>query len=216
MDTLWGLAGVDVDQTESFQDHTIREHVAGLSFVDIGGLWGTLNERVTVASLSGARSAAMADMQPLTSNLWQAFRDRCAGRGVAGYSEHCVNLDDPHLSENLGVYDFVHCSGIVYHAPSPLFSIAQLRTVTNKYLLVGSMVLPDQITNEAGSLDFCGGVMLLVPAIDANRRSILARHFDASGIKIAHINGDQASPFRKAGLHSMVVAVFRDHLAGDD
>jgi hypothetical protein len=194
--------GIDVGQTESFQDRTIREYVAGLSFVDIGGLWGTLNEKVTVASLRGARSAAMADMQPHTSNLWQTFRDRCAALGVTGYSEYCVNLDDPHLGEKLGSYDFVHSSGILYHVPSPLFSVAQLRIVTNKYLLIGSMVLPEQVTNEVGSLDFSGGVMLLVPAIDPRRRSILARHFDGSGIKIVHINSDQTNPFRIGGKPS--------------
>jgi hypothetical protein len=118
---------------------------------------------------------------------------------VTGYSEYCVNLDDPHLGEKLGSYDFVHSSGILYHAPSPLFSVAQLRTVTNKYLLIGSMVLPEHVTNEAGSLDFSGGMMLLLPAINARRRSTLARYFDASGIKIAHVNDDQASPFRIGG-----------------
>lgn len=186
-------------QSGSFQDTTIRQYVAGLSFIDVGGLWGTLNEKVTVASLGGARSAAVADMQPWTSNLWQDFRNRCAALGVSGHVEYCVNLDDPHLVEKIGTYDFVHCSGIIYHAPSPLLLISQLRTITSKYLLLGSMVVPEQVTNEAGSLDFSGGVMLLLPAIDASRRSIMTRHFDASGIKIAHINANEVSPFRIDG-----------------
>jgi hypothetical protein len=186
-------------QVEIFQDRIIREHVAGLSFVDVGGLWGTLNEKVTVATLAGARSAAMADMQPWTSDLWPAFRDRCNELGVSGYSEHCVNLDEPNLPEKLGTYDFVHSSGILYHAPSPLFSIAQLWSITRKYLLVGSIVVPDQITNEVGSLDFSAGAMLLLPAIDPGRQLILARYFDASGIRISNINTDQSIPFRIDG-----------------
>ena len=59
-----------MEREESFQDKIIREHVKGLSFVDFGGLWGILNEKVSVASLAGARSTAMADMQPLGNWLW--------------------------------------------------------------------------------------------------------------------------------------------------
>jgi hypothetical protein len=115
------------------------------------------------------------------------------------YAEHCVNLDDLHLRDKIGTYDFVHSAGIIYHAPSPLFSISQLRSITNKYLLLGSMVVPERVTNEAGSLDFSGGMMLLLPAMDEARRVVMARHFDASSIKIAHINAEQRAQFRANG-----------------
>jgi hypothetical protein len=184
-----------MEQKESFQDRIIREHVKGLSFVDFGGLWGTLNEKVSVASLAGAGSTAMADMQPLGNWLWQDFHRRCLELGVSGYAQHCVNLDDPVLRLKVGSYDFVHSSGIIYHAPSPLFSISQLRTITNRYLLIGSMVVAEQVKNSAGSLDFDGGTMLFLPAIDVGRREIMAQYFNASGIKVAPVNGDQDDTF---------------------
>jgi hypothetical protein len=193
------MTGNAMTQQASFQDSVIREHAAHLSFIDFGGLWGTLNEKVTVASLAGARSTAIADMQPRDNYLWRDFRKRCADLGVSGYAEHIVNLDDPHLREKIGAYDFVHCSGIIYHAPSPLLSIAQLRSITNRYLLIGSMVVPERVDNAAGSLDFTGGTMLFLPAIDAGRHAIMARHFDASGIRIAPINAERSEPFWLGG-----------------
>jgi hypothetical protein len=193
------LAGDLMRQPEAFQDRVIREHVGGLSFIDVGGLWGTLNEKVSVARLAGARSVAMADAQPHGSSVWQDFRDRCAALGVSDYSEHCVNLDDPSLREKLGSFDFVHCSGVIYHMPSPLHGIEQLATIANRYLLLGSMVVPERISNRAGTIEFAGGLMLFLPGIDAHRRAIMARHFDAIGIKIAHINADWPDPFRLGG-----------------
>src|SRR5262245_37056446 len=192
--------GAIMGRAESFQDRIIRQHVAGLSFVDVGGRWGTRNEKVSVANLAGARSVTMADMQPPTSPLWQDFRDRCAGLGVSGFAEISINLDDPHLHDKLGTYEFVHSSGIIYHAPSPLFSIAQLRTITERYLLIGSMVVPERIANGAVKLDFAGVMMLLLPAIDANRSAIMAQHFEENGLKIAPINADQPQPFRIGGM----------------
>jgi hypothetical protein len=142
----------------------------------------------------------MADAHPLNGATWQDFRDRCRALGVSGYKEICVNLDDPSLRERIGSYDFVHCSGVIYHTPSPLFSIGQLRSITSRYLLLGSMVVPERVATNAGSLDFSGGVMLFLPAIDARRRAIMAQHFNMSGLKIAHINAEQSEPFHVKGV----------------
>jgi hypothetical protein len=189
-------------QAESFQDRCIREHAGGLSFIDVGGLWGTLNEKVSAAALVGARSVAMADIQPLATDLWDELRNRCTSLGVSDYRELCVNLDDPDLHGKVGSYDFVHCAGVIYHAPSPLFSIGQLRRITGRYLLLGSMVVPEQVTNAAGAVDFSGGMLLLLPAMDEARRAVMRQHFNDSGIRIAHINGMEADPFWVGGLPS--------------
>ena len=46
------------------RDTYIRQVVAGKSFADVGGLWGTVNEKVSVAHAYGARALTMIDVSP--------------------------------------------------------------------------------------------------------------------------------------------------------
>ena len=46
------------------RDRFIHEVSKDKSFVDVGGLWGTVNERVSVAHAAGARELAMLDISP--------------------------------------------------------------------------------------------------------------------------------------------------------
>ncbi|MFC7399559.1 hypothetical protein ACFQU1_20310 [Chelatococcus sp. GCM10030263] len=179
-----------------FQNHIIREHVAGLSFVDIGGLWGTVNEKVTLALAAGARSATMADMQTPGNEWWAKFEQRAKDLGYTNYDSKHVNLDDPQIQGTLGRFDFVHCSGIIYHVPSPVYTLDRLASVTTKYLLLGSMVVPEKVENQFGSLDFTGGRTVFIPGMDDQVRAIMAEHFTQSGIEIMHFNRAYSEPFR--------------------
>ena len=51
------------------RDSYIRQAVAGKSFADIGGLWGTVNEKVSVAHTHGVRTLSMVDVSPPDSEL---------------------------------------------------------------------------------------------------------------------------------------------------
>jgi hypothetical protein len=185
---------------KSIQDRIIEDNVANLSFVDIGGIWGTINEKVTVAAKAGAISTAMADIQPEGSEGWQMFRDRALSLGVEDYSSFPqVNLDSTRIVEEIGVYDFVHCAGILYHVPSPLFTLERLHSVTKKYLLLGSMVVPEKVSNRHGDIDFGGGRAIFIPSLDQRSKAIMAEHFDRLGLKIMHINADVSEDFRVAG-----------------
>src|SRR5689334_17094164 len=93
----------------------IRKHVEGMSFVDIGGLWGTKGETVTTAVDGGASRVAMADIKEPGSVWWQRFEAHCAERGVTGYDEIQVDICAPDAPERLGKFDFVHCAGVMYH-----------------------------------------------------------------------------------------------------
>ena len=59
----------------SFRDRLIRSHVRGLSFVDVGALWQAHNEKVSVATLAGARSAAIIDVTPPGDAAWARCRE---------------------------------------------------------------------------------------------------------------------------------------------
>lgn len=61
---------------EGVRDTYIRQVVAGKSFADVGGLWGTVNEKVSVAHAHGARTLSMIDVSPPDSELWVLFEER--------------------------------------------------------------------------------------------------------------------------------------------
>jgi hypothetical protein len=167
----------------------IAEHVKGLSFVDVGGLWGTQNERVTVALSHQAASATMMDIVPMGHDLWQKFDERAKDAGFEGrYKSISANLDDPNLTRDHGAFDFVHCSGIIYHAPSPFHTLMSLRALTRKYLVLGSMTVPATITTAAGTVDMSDGAAYFLPALSGNKLAVFKEHFDSLGVKVHNIN----------------------------
>lgn len=174
-------------------DDIIGQKVAGHSFIDIGGLWGTVNERVSAALRGGAREAAMFDHAPADSPLWDAFKQRCVERGVSGY--RCIrgDLDIDADTAPLGVVDVVHCSGVLYHVPNPVLTVERLARLTGKWLLLGSCTLPERVENAAGSLDLRRGRMLFAPGMSEPDRAVLARYFDGKGIQLLGVNS--TAPF---------------------
>ena len=126
--------------------------MSGLSFVDIGGLWGTNGETVTTALLAGASRAVMADIQALGGIWWQKFEAHCTGLGVEGYEELQVDICSPDAPDRLGTFEFVHCAGVMYHVPDLFRFMGNLVSVTSKYLLLSSVVMPTR-SNLFGQLE---------------------------------------------------------------
>jgi hypothetical protein len=176
-------------------NEVIRQLVPGRSFADIGGLWGTLNERVTPAILAGCASAIMVDEQEAGNYLWQAFDAHCAMRGVSGYRCVSAELNAPDLPARLGCFDVLHCSGVLYHCPDPYASLRQLWRLTGRHLLLGSMTVPNRIANAAGVLDFSEGRMLALPAARGSALAVIRRHFDDHAMEAVNINVAQGTPW---------------------
>ncbi len=174
----------------------IVEVVRGRSFADMGGLWGTVNERVTVAAKAGASHVAMLDAQPEGTELWRLFAQRAAEHGVTGTRCVQINLDDTDLTERVGRFDVVHCSGVVYHCPDPFRSLRQLARLTRDVVIIGSMTVPEVIQNEHGTLDFRGGRIVSVPAMDEAARAVAAAHFASLGLFVHNINMAEPHPWR--------------------
>jgi hypothetical protein len=167
----------------------------GASFADVGGLWGTVNEKVSVAAKAGAREFTMSDIAPQGHALWNEFDAHCARLGVSGYRKVTVDIVAPEPEKTLGVHDVVHCSGIIYHLPDPFSMLRNLKRVTRRHLIVTSMVVPERVENAAGSLDFGQDVARFVPALGPVARAVLAAHFDGLGLKIGAINTPLQEPW---------------------
>lgn len=174
----------------------IAENVAGLTFVDVGGLWGTVNERVTVALKAGCASATMLDHQPPASIWWAKFHERASSLGMAGrYVAATADLDDPQLVAKHGSFDFVNCSGIIYHAPSPFHTLMQLRTLTKRYLLLGSMTVPATVRGASGTIDMSDGAAYFVPALTGTKLQIFKEHFSALGVSVHNVVSQEREPW---------------------
>ncbi len=175
---------------QSMKDQWIKEIVKGKTFADIGGLWGTKNEKVSLAVQSGAKAATMIDAAPPDNEMWQAFKDHCVDLNISGY--HCLHADvtDQHLGKSIGAYDLIHCSGVIYHLPDPFLMLRNLYSVVNESLILTSMTVPNRIETKIGTIEFSGGTVLSVPLLSQEQKEIFSLHFESEGIVIGAINGD--------------------------
>jgi hypothetical protein len=169
----------------------IAELVPGKSFADVGGLWGARNEKVTVALAAGARDASMIDIAPLGHKLWTDFDAHAAAKGFTDYARLQFDATSPEFRLSGLSYDVVHCSGVIYHLPSPQVLVENLTTVTREFLILAAMTVPEVIENEEGRLDLAGARGVFVPGLDGDAMRIVRRHFDDLGLKINAINTDE-------------------------
>src|SRR6266478_2802438 len=148
----------------------ITSHVKDVSFADIGGLWGLTNEKVTVAVKAGCLTATMIDIMPLSDQSWSAFDERAQSLGITNYGKLQGNVDDPTLANKAGTFEFVHCSGVIYHVPNPLHTLTRLHALTSRFLLLVSMTVPERIFSDAGEISFAAGRTIFLPAVDAQTK----------------------------------------------
>jgi hypothetical protein len=156
------------------KDRWIETLSAGKSFMDVGGLWGTRNEKVSTALKAGARKATMADIAPLDHQLWRDFDEHCKQRGVTGYARTRLDVVEPPTDYSALVHDVVHCSGIIYHVPDPYRMLANLRKLAGEHLIITSMVVPERIKNRMGKLEFPADHAAFVPSLTETTRAIVA------------------------------------------
>jgi hypothetical protein len=175
----------------------IKKHVSGLSFIDIGGLWGTSGETVTTALLAGASRAVMADIQTLGGEWWRKFEAHCADLGVEGYEELQVDICAPDAPERLGTFEFVHCSGVMYHVPDLFRFVGNLVSVTAKYLMLSSVVMPTQIRGPTSILSFGPDHAYLAPVLSTENRRAIAEYLTEKGVRADGVN--ESAEYMKEG-----------------
>ena len=175
----------------------IREHAAGLSYVDVGGLWGTNGETVTTAAEGGAARLAMADIQTPGGVWWQKFKVHAAERGVTDYEEIQVDICAPDAPTRLGKFDFVHCAGVMYHVADLFAFVGNLVAVTEKFLLLSSVVMPDEIRGSAGTLSFGPDHAYLSPILSGDNKKIVTDYLEEQGLQADGLTS--AAEFMKDG-----------------
>jgi hypothetical protein len=116
----------------------IRRFAPGATFADVGAMWGIDGAMAFAAEAAGARSVTAVDVMAATP-AFEAERQRrdSAVRFVHG------DLHDPATVAEIGVHDVVWCSGLLYHAPHPVLTLARLRELTARTLLLATESLPE-------------------------------------------------------------------------
>ena len=172
----------------------IRSIAAGKTFADVGGLGGSaVNEMVTVALEAGASSGMMVDVLPPDHPFWAAFHAKARDKGITNYDTRWADITAPNFAE-VGTFDVVHCSGIIYHMPDPMHMLAQLRSICRDTLVFTSTFVPRRIVGKEGELVLDDGMCLFLPALQKRARSIVADHFNALDLPILGVNMDE--PFK--------------------
>ncbi|GIK40755.1 MAG: hypothetical protein BroJett011_45880 [Chloroflexota bacterium] len=164
-----------------FRDECIARVVKGKTFADVGGLWGTISEKVSVAHKYGAASLTMVDIQAEGNEWWQKFDDRMHQLGVTEYK--CVSTDicNPSLATLLQPFEVVHCAGVLYHHPNPMVMLVALRSITKQYLILSSVITQQVIKNEKGTYTIPPSGVVFVPALNDAERAILKVYWDKIG-----------------------------------
>ena len=166
------------------RDRFLKRVVKGKSFADVGGLWGVVNERLSVAHEFGASEVTMIDVTPEGAHLWTEFRDRMKARDVTDY--RCVSADICALDDMR--FDVVHCSGVLYHHPDPLSMLVALRRASREHLILTSVITQREITNQFGTYRVPASAAVFVPALDDRERSILGCYWREVGAEIEGIH----------------------------
>lgn len=159
------------------RDEFIRRVVNGRSFAEVGGLWGTVNEKVSVALRAGARSATMIDVTTAGTELWTRFDQRLAELGIPKCAAIAADICQLAARPDCPDFEVVHCSGVIYHHPSPLTLLLSLRKVTSDYLVLTSAVQQERIENQYGTYLMPPSGVLFVPALSDSERQIMTAYW---------------------------------------
>jgi SAM-dependent methyltransferase len=116
----------------------IHRFAPGMSFLDVGCMWGVNGEYSFVAEAVGATAVTALDVFGPTPEFEQKRRARHSRvRFVLG------DATDPRTISTLGPHDVVFCAGVLYHHPSPFDLLVALRQVCRSTLILRTSTIPE-------------------------------------------------------------------------
>lgn len=147
----------------------IQQTVKDKKFADLGGLWGLVNEKVSVAHKAGASECSMWDQMCPEHGCWLEYRDRLINLGIPTQKEKTFDIMDSQHVKGTSPVNVLHCSGVIYHIPNYFEFMVNIEKMTTEYLILGSTTIPDHfgMLPQWGLSDF--------------QRSELKRHFQHLG-----------------------------------
>ena len=116
----------------------IQQLAPGRSVIDIGGMWSVHGDIAFWAEEAGATDVVICDGMDPTEEFEAKHADR---RSSVRYVQR--DLHDTEGLDQLGTFDVVWCSGVIYHSPNPYLQLENLRRITAQKLVLGTHVIPE-------------------------------------------------------------------------
>lgn len=160
------------------RDEFISKVVLGKTFADLGGLWGTTNEKISVAHKAGATKLTMIDRITPLEDDWRLFDERRRQLGVP--EVECISKDILVLADATPYpqYDVVNCGGVLYHIPDPMRLLVTLRKVAREHVILTSIVIQTKVKSAVGTLDVPQGSAIFVPALRGRELEIVKSYWE--------------------------------------
>ena len=133
------------------REEVARREAAGRTFCDVCCMWKVDGRIAFVAEEAGATGVTGVDVMP-ASERFEAERARRDSRVrfVQG------DLHDEAVVAEVGPHQVVWCTGVLYHSPYPLLTLARLRAITTERLILQTMTIPELPGVRQGTVLYAG------------------------------------------------------------
>jgi ubiquinone/menaquinone biosynthesis C-methylase UbiE len=152
----------------------ISQVVKGGSFIDIGGLFHVVYERISVAAQYGARELTLVDVEPPDCPWWEEMRARLSQKGISNC--HFISSDVFDLEDKQ--YDVVHSSGVLYHLSNPIGYLDKLYRITRKHCIVTSTTLNKIICASDNVFHYTDASLVFVPGLKGEEKEALVQWYN--------------------------------------
>jgi len=162
---------------QDIRDRMVQEVASGRSFVDIGGLYEIVKERVSVAHRAGATRVTLMDMEPPDNPWWAEMEQHLRSSGVEEFTLLSRDINDYKGPR----FDVVYSSGVLYHLPDPLGYLRMVVEMAQEYCIVASTVCPAVMDMPAGTVRVPDAGALFIPALDGTERAVVESYMHDHG-----------------------------------
>jgi SAM-dependent methyltransferase len=124
--------------TPEIRHKLIKKYAPGKTFVDIGCMWGVNGYFTFLSEEYGAKQSVGFDIYEPSEEFKKSMKQRNSNvKFVKGDINSQSSLNE------LGKFDVVYCTGLLYHVPDPLYTLTRLRQVCGDILILGTAVIPE-------------------------------------------------------------------------
>lgn len=116
----------------------IGKYAVNRTFIDVGCMWGVNGYFSFLAEELGAKDVIAFDIYDATEKFNQTKNEKKSNvRFMRG------DINSKESIKNIGKRDVVYCTGLLYHVPDPLYTLARLREICGEVLILGTAVIPE-------------------------------------------------------------------------
>lgn len=137
----------------------IGKYAIDKTFIDVGCMWGVNGYFAFLAEEVGSKESTGFDIYPPSDEFKKMHAEKNSKvRFVNGDINSMKDL------EELGKFDVVYCTGLLYHVPDPIYTLNRLRQISKDILIIGTAIIPEFNGIQNGAVYY--------PLLDEKQRKI--------------------------------------------